>query len=100
MAAPVFGDRAALAAARPAPNYRAQRARMVTLGRHPTGFALAGADHPGQGHTCGDCAHHYVRQLAGRYHKCDLIRATGGPASDIRVRWPACEHWEAEAQDG
>ncbi len=100
MGAPVFGDRATLAAARPAPNYRAQRERMVALGRHPTGFALAGADHPGQGHTCGDCAHHYVRQFAGRYHKCDLIRATGGPASDIRVRWPACEHWEAEAQDG
>lgn len=99
MTAPVFGDPVAVATARPVPGYRAQRARMVALGRHPTGFSLAGADHPGQGHTCGDCAHHRIKQMAGRYHKCLMIRVTSGPASDIKVRWPACEHWEAEAQD-
>jgi len=99
MAAPVFGDLASVAAARPVPGFRAKRERMVALGRHPTGRALAGEDHPGHGHRCGDCAHHYVRQLAGRYHKCRLIPATGGPASDIRVRWPACDAWEAEVQD-
>lgn len=94
MAAPVFGDPAALAMVKPAPNFREQRERMVALGRHPLGFALAGEDHPGHGHTCGDCTHHYVRRFAGRYHKCKLIPATSGPATDIKVSWPACQHWE------
>jgi len=94
----MFGDPVAVAAAKPASSHRARRAQMVALGRHPTGFELASLGHPGHGRTCGDCRLHYVRQLAGRYHKCRLVPATGGPASDILVRWPACERWE-EAED-
>lgn len=99
MTAPVFGDPVDLAVARPVPGYRAQRERMVALGRHPLGFALAAEDHPGHGHTCGDCNLHYVRRFTSSYHKCRLVPATCGPASDIKVKWPACEHWEDE-QDG
>lgn len=36
--------------------------------------------------TCGEC-NHVTRH--GRYIKCDL-NATGGPATDIRLKWPAC----------
>lgn len=95
MSALTFGDPAAIAHAKPARGFKAQRMRMVALGRHPTGRALATGDHLGAGHTCGDCEHHYLRRFASIYHKCDLLRATSGPASDIKVGWPACEAWEA-----
>lgn len=94
MTALAFGDPVSIALAKPVLGFRAQRARMVDLGRHPLGFALAAGDHPGAGHTCGDCAHHYLRRFASTYHKCDLLRATSGPATDIKVAWPACEAWE------
>lgn len=53
------------------------------------------------GHTCGDCAHHVVKRMAKKYHKCELSRAkwTGGTASDIRVRSPACIRWQPEEGD-
>ncbi len=95
-----FGDPVSIAQAKPLRGFAAQRARMVALGRHPTGRALAGGDHAGAGHTCGDCAHHYVRRFASTYHKCDLVPPTSGPATDIRVGWPACDRWEREGQDG
>lgn len=95
----LFGDPVAIALAKPARSFQAQRDRMVALGRHPTGRVLAGQGHPGAGHTCGDCAHHVVRQFANAYHKCllDRERWTAGLRTDIRVRWPACEAWEEEA---
>ena len=39
--------------------------------------------------TCGTCVHHHVHSSARDYHKCELTQ-TGGPATDIRVSWPAC----------
>jgi hypothetical protein len=41
--------------------------------------------------TCGECDH-CKRQ--GRYVKCDL-NSTGGPATDIRLKWPACVSFKA-----
>jgi hypothetical protein len=46
------------------------------------------------GATCGGCSHHGLQGgVAGRFHKCEL-NLTGGPATDIRVSWPACTSWE------
>lgn len=62
---------------------------------------LANRIHPATGRwvilvgaTCGTCAHHFVHRMGKRYHKCEYT-ATRGPASDIRVGWPACTLWEA-----
>lgn len=50
------------------------------------------------GETCGTCAHHVVKRMGKRYHKCELAQGkwTGGRASDILVKAPACRSWEAE----
>lgn len=51
------------------------------------------------GLQCGMCAHHVISPgHAKNYHKCVRHRLgiTGGPASDIRVSWPACELFEAK----
>lgn len=80
----------------PAPGYRARQEARAASGLHATGRKLAAVDHPGHGHTCGDCAHHVVKLCAKRYHKCNLGPMTGGPASDIKVHWPGCDRWEAE----
>lgn len=49
-----------------------------------------------EGEKCGSCEHHRVRVWAGTYHKCALGPDSHGPATDIRVRWPACAKWKAE----
>lgn len=76
-----------------------RRKRDLANGTHPTTRrALATAEHPGAGHTCGDCAHHFVHYRAGTYHKCEMAAAglAHGPLSDVRVGWPACTAWEAQ----
>lgn len=48
------------------------------------------------GQTCGSCAHSYRRAGGSKtFHKCRLVKATGGPGSDIRLKWPACSRWQA-----
>lgn len=46
------------------------------------------------GETCKTCAHSYCVKCAKTYHKCDLVKATGGPGTDIRLKWAACSRWE------
>lgn len=62
-------------------------------GLHPMGARLlsnvSGAE------RCGNCTHHKKREMGGTYHKCDLYE-THGPATDIRVSWPACEKYESD----
>lgn len=48
------------------------------------------------GETCAGCANHVVRRLGGTYHKCRR-HETCGAATDIRVGWPACDRYVAEA---
>lgn len=48
----------------------------------------------GNGETCGSCSHHFSHSRNKTYHKCDL-NVTGGPGTDIRVSWPACDAWAA-----
>lgn len=49
------------------------------------------------GETCRTCTHKVMQGgVAGHYLKCGLNRAhwTGGYATDIRARDPACAKWE------
>ena len=53
----------------------------------------------GEGTICGTCSHLYrVGGVAGRYYKCDLRRVSSGPATDHRVRWPACAEWSRRSE--
>jgi hypothetical protein len=61
----------------------------------PKGYA----GQPGRGpagETCKSCAHCYlqVTRAGKRFYKCDLITATAGPGTDIRLKSPACQFWE------
>jgi len=44
--------------------------------------------------TCGTCEDDYCVAYAKRYHKCRLVKATGGPGTDIRLKWAACSRFE------
>lgn len=50
------------------------------------------------GETCKSCQHSYCRSFAKNYWKCGLVPATGGPGSDIRLKWAACSRWEAKQE--
>lgn len=68
--------------------YARNQSLNVARGRHPMGMPLADNDE-----TCGSCAH-LVKKTHGRnYYKCRKYRNTCGPATDIRLRWPACSLW-------
>lgn len=47
-----------------------------------------------EGKKCKHCEHCYAKQFSGRYYKCDLRGNTNGPATDIKVNWPACAKFE------
>lgn len=48
------------------------------------------------GETCRSCAHCYAVRYSKKYYKCDLVKETRGPGSDIKLKWPACARWEAK----
>lgn len=67
-----------------------ERRALIDAGWHPlTGLPLM-LDPDA---TCGTCAHRYDR---GRFHKCDTVRETSGPGTDLRLWWPACTRYEPE----
>lgn len=47
-----------------------------------------------QGETCKTCIHSYSSEMASRYWKCDLVKATHSPKTDIRLKWASCSRWE------
>jgi len=49
-----------------------------------------------EGETCGSCKHLSRNRMAKTYLKCSLCRAnwTGGSATDVKARDPACSKWE------
>ena len=71
----------------------------------PAGHAALPGSGPA-GESCRTCQHIVRRRMAGTYLKCGLMRRfwTGGGATDIRARDPACRRWEKidkkEADDG
>jgi len=74
----------------------AGKARAYSMRREPkaNGYAARPGTGP-EGETCGTCAHCRVKQLARRFYKCALLIAawTGGRATDICVRSPACSQF-------
>lgn len=50
------------------------------------------------GESCRTCAclkaTGYNRKT---YYKCALVKPTGGPGTDIRLKSPACSQWRAKA---
>lgn len=78
---------------RPPSTRETKVAGNIAAGRHPHN-ALPLRQPPGE--TCGSCVHKRKTPMtAGTYYKCDLGGMSRGPATDIRVRWPACEKWQA-----
>ena len=65
----------------------------VARGLHPMGMRLGNLH---EFASCGNCRHHVSRSYSRTYHKCSKTRQSGGPATDIRLKWPACELWEGE----
>ena len=62
----------------------------------PKGYAAPPGTGP-QGETCKTCKHKAApTQTARVYWKCRMMidSWTGGPGTDIRMRSPACRHWE------
>jgi hypothetical protein len=62
----------------------------------PNGHAARPGSGP-EGETCGSCSHLYRNRMSKTYLKCSLMRArwTGGGATDVRARDPACLKWAA-----
>ncbi len=73
-----------------------RRAHMMAVGQHPMGGRLRDP----AGESCGSCAHATARneRSESTFWKCGLMRKawTSGPGTDIRLKWPACERWEAK----
>lgn len=70
---------------------------ILAAGRHPA-TRLRLLPHP-EGlspRTCGECLHHVAVGHSRTYHKCDVSRLgiSASAASDIRLKWPACELFE------
>lgn len=74
-----------------------RRREMLAKGIHPTSRRpLLAPGHPNHGTTCGHCVHAFRHMAAKGYWKCEKAAGglTHGPASDVRVSWPACELWD------
>lgn len=110
MTAPMFDFDVPPAAAHPEERLSADRRRTILAlqvlqsGRHPLRRDRLHPDAPpaddrkAPGPRCRTCKHIGLQGgVAGSYIKCCLGPVTGGPGTDIRAWWPACEKWEAEA---
>lgn len=86
---------------KPGEKFRAKQIAMFARGIHPvTKMPLLGADvQPPGGARCGNCDHLRSHTLAKTYYKCGAVKMTGGPATDVRLKWPACTAWERERDD-
>lgn len=70
----------------------------------PSGSRKVDRAHPSipgtgpSGYTCKSCTHCYGRDTYGgkRFYKCDLMRATKGSATDIKLKDPACRRYEVK----
>lgn len=71
----------------------ATHAARVARGLHPLGAPLSAAAHA----KCGNCAHLVkVKTRSGKgFHKCALVAATAGTATDLRLAWRGCWKWVA-----
>lgn len=59
--------------------------------------ARPGTGPPGE--TCRSCRYSAPHGHGTRtFWKCDLVRPTSGPGTDIRLKSPACARWQAPEQ--
>ncbi len=73
----------------------ARRKALLESGVHPrTMLPLLQPADPAK--TCGSCAYHFSRSRQTTFHKCGYTPWTRGPATDVRVSWPACTAWTPE----
>jgi hypothetical protein len=49
-----------------------------------------------EGAICKTCRHLGAHWTARKFYKCELRTFSRGPATDHRVRWPACGKYEAK----
>jgi len=61
----------------------------------PKGYRAPPGSGP-EGETCRTCAYIKVNQQSRRYYKCGLVPMTHGPATDIRLKSPACSFWRQQ----
>lgn len=59
-------------------------------GLHPFGAPLTDVE----GATCGNCVHRTQNRMANTYQKCALMKNTGGPGTDLKLKWRGCVKWE------
>ena len=67
----------------------------VQRGRHPLGLPLLRAKGEGP-ERFGNCGHRCTQSMSRTYHKCGLFPVTNGPATDLRLGWPACMSYKRE----
>jgi hypothetical protein len=69
-----------------------KRLQLLERGIHPATKRPVWAEH-----VCGTCTFHVVRSRSQSWHKCTKAGLSSSAATDIRVSWPACDLWEADA---
>lgn len=73
-----------------------RRREQRRLKDRPKGYAASPGSGPA-GETCRSCKHsHRSESGAKTFRKCDLVKPTKGPGSDIVLKSPACRRWEAK----
>lgn len=85
MGRPVFGETPTPPAWRN--TYREKQQGSFARGIHP----MTGQPLRTDGTTCGTCT--FLLERDGNtktYFKCERSKPTGGPATDVRKKWPAC----------
>lgn len=97
MAKDMFGNEVDLQSLMDAPMRGGKKKRKPTPKR---GHAWTPGTGPA-GETCGTCKHLVRRRLAKTYLKCGKVEAkwTGGAATDIKAKDPACKFWEREVDN-
>ena len=72
-----------------------ERQQLVRKGPQPRGYAAPPGTGP-EGETCKTCRHLFRNEMSKTYLKCGKAQHkwTGGRASDILARAPACREWE------
>lgn len=63
----------------------------VVGGLHPFGLRL----HPDESKRCKGCEHATPAGAGNkRFHKCAISKVTRSVATDLRLKWRACEKWK------
>jgi hypothetical protein len=72
---------------------RLRNESRIARGIHPFGQRLREP----AGETCGSCKFKFAHwsNPEKKFFKCEKVKQTRGPGSDIRLKWPACVLWEA-----